>query len=110
MPILIQVNTGQDPGKFGFSVEETENALASMLNLEALQVNGLMTIAPLPPKLDTAKAAFDALRELRDQLSTSTGQALPELSMGMSFDLEAAIEAGSTCIRVGSGLFGQRPE
>ena len=68
-----------------------------------------MTIAPLPATLESAKAVFDQLRELRDRLATKTGQALPELSMGMSGDLEAAIAAGSTCIRVGSALFGQRP-
>jgi len=109
LPILLQVNTGKDPGKFGFSVEETEAALEKVLELSSLKVEGLMTIAPLPARLDTAREAFDHLRNLRDALVAKTGQSMPELSMGMSFDLEAAIEAGSTCIRVGSGLFGERP-
>ena len=109
LPILLQVNTGEDPGKFGFLSADTEAALDQILELPALQVDGLMTIAPLPATLESAKAAFDQLRELRDRLATKTGQALPELSMGMSGDLEAAIAAGSTCIRVGSALFGQRP-
>ena len=109
LPILLQVNSGEDPGKFGFSTDETEAALSQILEFPALQVEGLMTIAPLPSTLESAKRAFDQLRVLRDQLQESSGRSLPELSMGMSGDLEAAIEAGSTCIRVGSALFGQRP-
>jgi PLP dependent protein len=109
LPILLQVNTGEDPGKFGFNTAETEGALEQILDLEALKVEGLMTIAPLPATLESAKAAFESLRKLRDQLTENTGNPLPELSMGMSGDLEAAIAEGSTCIRVGSALFGQRP-
>ena len=110
LPILLQVNTGKDPGKFGFSEIEAEEVISQLLDLQSLQIDGLMTIAPLPPSLNTAQAAFEGLRNLRDRLSEKTGKALPELSMGMSFDLEAAIASGSTCIRVGSGLFGPRPE
>ena len=109
LPILLQVNTGADPGKFGFSIEETEAVLNEALNMPALIVEGFMTIAPLPSTLESASAAFMELRDLRDRLAQKTGQSLPELSMGMSFDLEAAIQAGSTCIRVGSALFGERP-
>lgn len=109
LPILLQVNTGEDPGKFGFATKEVQPALESLLQLDSLQVDGLMTIAPLPPNRDTAKSAFDALRDLRDRLAESMDHTMPELSMGMSYDLEAAIAAGSTCLRVGSALFGQRP-
>jgi PLP dependent protein len=109
LPVLIQVNTGNDPGKSGFAVNTTEAALESILELSSIKVEGFMTIAPLPADLDTAKAAFSELRSLRDRISQVFGLPLPSLSMGMSFDLEAAIEAGSTCIRVGSALFGERP-
>lgn len=109
LPILLQVNTGADPGKFGFQTEATESALHQILELESLTVEGLMTIGPLPSTPESAKAAFYKLRDLRDQLTEKIGHPLPELSMGMSGDLESAIEAGSTCIRVGSALFGQRP-
>ncbi len=109
LPILLQVNTGEDPGKFGFNAASTEEAMEQILDLGALKIEGLMTIAPLPATPESAKAAFDRLRELRDYLAEKTGQSLPELSMGMSGDLEAAIAAGSTCIGVGSALFGQRP-
>ncbi len=109
LSILIQVNTGEDPGKSGFTVDTTQSSLDRILELKSIQVDGFMTIAPLPSAMDTAKSAFNELRTLRDQLSKSFGLPFPELSMGMSFDLEAAIEAGSTCVRVGSALFGKRP-
>lgn len=109
MPILLQVNTGEDPAKFGLSLDETEAVLHEILKLDSLKVEGIMTIAPMPPNLNTAKASFVKLRKLRNALARSSGQSLPELSMGMTFDLEAAIEAGSTCIRIGSALFGKRP-
>ncbi|MCZ6671631.1 MAG: YggS family pyridoxal phosphate-dependent enzyme [Verrucomicrobia bacterium] len=109
LPVLLQVNTGKDPGKFGFSVDETEAAVNVILGLPSLLIEGLMTIAPLPPTVESATTAFNDLRTLRDHLVDKTGHPLPELSMGMSFDLESAIQAGSTCIRVGSALFGERP-
>jgi uncharacterized pyridoxal phosphate-containing UPF0001 family protein len=67
-----------------------------------------MTIAPLDDNPDVAKAAFERLRELRDALSGQFKTPLSELSMGMTGDLEAAIAAGSTQIRVGTALYGQR--
>jgi PLP dependent protein len=109
LPVLLQVNTGNDPGKYGFTAAEAVSALENLLDLQSLSVEGFMTIAPLPPEMETARKAFDDLRVLRDRLSEKSGHSMPELSMGMSFDLEAAIAAGSTCIRVGSGLFGERP-
>ncbi|MDA0347463.1 MAG: YggS family pyridoxal phosphate-dependent enzyme [Verrucomicrobia bacterium] len=108
LQILLQVNTGEDPGKFGFTIKQAEEELETILNLSSLKVEGFMTIAPLPETTESAKTAFNELRNLRDRMTEKTGQILPELSMGMSNDLEAAIDAGSTCIRVGSALFGQR--
>jgi len=108
LSILLQVNTGEDPGKFGFTTNQTEEALETILNLSSLKAEGFMTIAPLPETSGSAKTAFNELRILRDNMAEKTGHPLPELSMGMSNDLETAIDAGSTCIRVGSALFGQR--
>ena len=73
-----------------------------------LQVDGLMTIAPLDNGPQVAGAAFNSLRELRDTLSERFAVPLPELSMGMTGDLELAIAAGSTQIRVGTALYGER--
>ena len=75
----------------------------------ALRVEGLMAVAPLSDDPAVARRAFERLRACRDDLAARRGVALPELSMGMSGDLEAAIAAGSTCLRVGSALFGARP-
>lgn len=106
--ILLQCNTGEDPNKHGFRVEEMESALEAALISKHLKVEGLMTIAPLDDDLEVARVAFERLRELRDSLSFKYEVSLPELSMGMTGDLEVAIAAGSTQIRVGTALYGER--
>ncbi len=108
LPILLQVNVAGDSAKFGFKPEETEEIINLSCKLNNCEVHGLMTIPPFSEDLDKTKQHFNHLRELRDALEVKTGVPLPELSMGMSYDLEAAIEAGSTWIRVGSDLFGER--
>lgn len=108
LPVLLQCNTGEDPNKYGFAVDEMAPVLEAALGMEHLQVDGLMTIAPLDDDPDVAKAAFDGLRGLRDALAEQFGVGLPELSMGMTGDLEIAIAAGSTQIRVGTALYGER--
>jgi hypothetical protein len=108
LPILLQCNTGEDPNKYGFKTDEMPSALEAALAAEHLQVDGLMTIAPLDDDLDVAKAAFEGLRQLRDELARKYSIPLPELSMGMTGDLEVAIAAGSTQIRVGTALYGKR--
>ena len=108
LSILIQCNTGNDPNKTGFSVEEMEQAVEATLESKNLQLEGLMTIAPLSDDPDVAKAAFEKLRELRDCLASAYKAPLPELSMGMTGDLEAAIAAGSTQVRIGTALYGSR--
>lgn len=108
LPILLQLNTGEDPKKYGFGVTEASAVLEVALGMEHLRVDGLMTIAPLDDNPDVAKAAFERLRDLRDTLSGQFGVPLLELSMGMTGDLESAIAAGSTQIRVGTALYGRR--
>lgn len=106
--ILLQVNAGRDPAKYGVSCEETPDLLEVALGCHHLQVDGLMTIAPLAEDPEVARACFRRLRETRDRLVETMGHPLPELSMGMTDDLEAAIAEGSTQIRVGRALFGER--
>jgi len=72
------------------------------------EVHGLMLIPPFSPDPEKTRAHFSNLRKLRDQLQDETGTPLPELSMGMSHDLEVAIEEGSTWVRIGTDLFGKR--
>ncbi|MEC8208910.1 MAG: alanine racemase, partial [Verrucomicrobiota bacterium] len=100
--------TGKDPNKHGFAEEEVPSAMEVALELSNLQVDGLMTIAPLDDNPKVASAAFKSLRELRNALSENYAVPLPELSMGMTGDLELAIAAGSTQIRVGTALYGER--
>ena len=106
--VLIQVNAGKDPAKFGFLPEATPGAFEALMALKNLEIEGLMTIAPLDDDLDTARRSFVELRDLRDSLEQQFGIALPELSMGMTYDLEASVEAGSTQVRIGTALFGPR--
>lgn len=106
--ILIQCNIGQDPNKYGFAREAMAAAIEAALAAPHLRVEGLMTIAPLDDAPTVAVRAFEALRQLRDELSERYQLALSELSMGMTGDLEAAIAAGSTQIRVGTALYGAR--
>jgi pyridoxal phosphate enzyme (YggS family) len=107
--ILLQVNTGEDPAKFGLLSEQVDAVLERALDYSNLSVEGLMTIAPYAPEdPSVAQRAFVRLRELRDRLKGDFNLELKELSMGMSGDLREAIEAGSTMVRVGSALFGER--
>src|SRR5690606_37771759 len=105
----IQVNAGEDPAKFGCSVDGAEGLLAFALETGVLCVDGLMTIAPLSDDPDVARRCFARLRALRERLAGSSGLPLDTLSMGMTGDLEIAIEEGATLVLVGSALFGSRP-
>ena len=109
LPVLLQINAGDDPAKFGVSCAEAPALLEIAMKCPALKVEGLMTIAPLAPENPTvAQKCFARLRETRDELVRQYKITLPELSMGMTDDLEAAVKEGSTLIRVGSALFGKR--
>jgi len=108
MRILLQVNAGNDPAKFGADIEEAPALLEAALSKKNISVEGLMTIAPLDGGDSAAARCFENLRNLRDKLQDEFKTPLGELSMGMSGDLERAIEFGSTMIRVGTFLFGER--
>jgi len=108
LPVLLQLNAGNDPAKSGASVDDAPRLIGHAAAKPHLRVEGLMTIAPLSDDPFVARRTFAALREIRDRLATP---ALPlrELSMGMTGDLAEAIAEGSTMIRVGTALFGMRP-
>ncbi|MFL2859793.1 MAG: YggS family pyridoxal phosphate-dependent enzyme [Pontiellaceae bacterium] len=108
LPILIQVNVAGEAIKFGAPPEEIEDLINAANQMEFCEVHGLMTIPPFSKDPEKTREHFASLRALRDSLESSTGTVLPELSMGMSHDLEVAIEEGSTWIRVGTDLFGAR--
>ena len=108
IPILLQLNAGRDPAKFGAALEEAPDLLEHALNCSNIKVDGLMTIAPLSDDRRVARETFARLRICRDQLESQLGRPLPELSMGMSGDLEDAVLEGSTLLRLGTILFGAR--
>ncbi len=106
--VFLQVNVAGEASKGGFEPDELRQQLESVMALERLEIQGLMTIPPAGPDAESARPWFIALRELRDQLVAETGIGLPHLSMGMSSDYEVAIEEGATLVRVGSAIFGHR--
>lgn len=108
LPVLLEVNAGYDPAKHGVYPEDAALLLESVINSEILKPEGFMTIAPFVSDKGVIRNSFRTLRELRDQLSGVYGCPLPVLSMGMTGDLEIAIEEGSTLVRVGTALFGER--
>ncbi len=108
-PVLLEVNVSGEPSKFGWDPERLIEALPSLGGMDRLAIRGLMTIAPYAEDPELARPVFRRLRELRDRCSERLGTALPVLSMGMSGDMEVAIEEGSTLVRIGTALFGDRP-
>ncbi|MGH7705218.1 MAG: YggS family pyridoxal phosphate-dependent enzyme [Candidatus Dormibacteria bacterium] len=104
LPVLLEVELTGLPGRTGFRAEVLERELEQLLALPGIAVQGLMTVAaPGRPE-----AAFSTCRELAERLGRQGHRPLPTLSMGMSGDFEQAISEGSTEIRIGSLLFGER--
>lgn len=107
LPVLIQVNVGGEEQKSGCAPSEVRTVLESVASMKNLAVRGLMTVPPDTAEASDSRRFFDALSRLRDELGGPA--ALPELSMGMTHDLEFAIAAGATIVRVGTAIFGARP-
>jgi pyridoxal phosphate enzyme (YggS family) len=103
--LLLEVNVSGESSKAGMSPE----ALASVTPPRHARLVGLMTIAPEHAAPGEARGVFGRLRLLRDELAQRIGLELPELSMGMSADAEAAAAEGATLVRIGTALFGPRP-
>lgn len=114
--LLLQVNVTAETSKAGFPLGWVEDELArrgalaeALDNLAAARVTGLMTIGPAGATPASSRAAFAVLRSLRDRLQQLIRTPLPELSMGMTGDAEAAVAEGATLVRVGTAIFGPRP-
>ncbi|HLJ25459.1 MAG TPA: YggS family pyridoxal phosphate-dependent enzyme [Candidatus Angelobacter sp.] len=114
LPVLIEVNVGGEENKNGLAPDSPElrEVLQGMQTLEHLQVCGLMTIPPYTEDPQGARPYFRKLRDLRDAIIAlkPPGIEMNVLSMGMSHDFEVAVEEGSTCVRVGTAIFGDRPK
>jgi len=112
LSVLIEVNVGGEPAKSGVVPDSRglEDLLQAAPRFEALEFRGLMTVPPFTDDPQDARPYYRRLRELRDAIAA---RKLPDvgtdlLSMGMSHDFEVAIEEGSTCVRVGTAIFGER--
>ncbi len=112
LSVLIEVNVGGEAAKSGIAPNspELDRLLNAAGRLEHLEVCGLMTIPPYSEDPEVARPYFRKLRELRDLIAARNLPAvsMETLSMGMSHDFEVAIEEGSTCVRVGTAIFGNR--
>lgn len=106
--VLVQVKTSPEPSKFGLAPDELPGLLKQIAGLDTLRVRGLMTMAVNSDDEQAVRACFRQLRAWRDRLRDEGAEGLARLSMGMSGDFELAIEEGSTEVRIGSALFGQR--
>lgn len=102
MDIFLELNLGNEESKHGFAESEISAALQTAAGMMSLNLRGLMAIPPFVENPEAVRPYFKRMRELAGQHN------LPELSMGMSHDYLVAIEEGSTMIRVGTAIFGQR--
>ena len=106
--VLAQANTSGEDSKGGFEGEGAAEEIQKMAELPGLDVRGLMTMAPFVDDEVVLGNAFAGLRELSERLTAATDRIGGELSMGMTNDLEIAIREGSTMVRIGTALFGER--
>jgi pyridoxal phosphate enzyme (YggS family) len=112
LDVLIEINVGGEDAKSGIAPDspELERILAGAPTWTHLRFRGLMTVPPFTEDPEGARPYFRQLHELRDRVATRNFPAvsLDQLSMGMSHDFEVAIEEGSTCVRIGTAIFGDR--
>lgn len=107
LPLLIEVKLSHEESKHGIAPEELPALLDAINTLNSVDAVGLMTVPPWSEEAETARPYFRELRRLRDE-AVKTYPKLTQLSMGMSNDFHVAIEEGSTCVRVGTAIFGKR--
>jgi PLP dependent protein len=107
LPVLIEVKLSHEESKHGLAPDELPALLAAMNELESIAAVGLMTVPPWSEDAEAARPYFRELRRLRDEAVVRFPR-VTQLSMGMSNDFIVAIEEGSTCVRVGTAVFGRR--
>lgn len=109
-PVLLEVNVAEEETKFGFHIEETEEALREISRLEGIKVCGLMTIAPFVEEAEENRHVFRTFHQFYVDMKSKNidNVNMSILSMGMTGDFEVAVEEGATMVRVGTGIFGVR--
>ncbi|QBA21165.1 YggS family pyridoxal phosphate-dependent enzyme [Chryseobacterium indologenes] len=110
MDVLIQVNTSNEESKFGVNPDQAIELTRKISNYSTLKIKGLMTIGLFSAETEKVRACFKILKKLQQDIITENipNVEMKELSMGMSSDLETAIEEGATIVRVGTAVFGVR--
>lgn len=106
--ILIQVNTSGEESKFGIKASELNDLIAEIKDYNNIKIIGLMTIAGLEATAEENEVEFQLLSKLLNEVNEKFNINLTELSMGMTSDYELAIKQGSTMIRIGTAIFGER--
>jgi pyridoxal phosphate enzyme (YggS family) len=113
LPVLLELNVGGEESKSGLRPDspEVDQLLAAAAGWDHLRICGLMTVPPFSSDPEGARPFFRVLVQYRDQIASRNlkGVCMDVLSMGMSHDFEVAIEEGSTCVRIGTAIFGERP-
>jgi hypothetical protein len=109
LPVLIEVKLSPEDAKTGLDRRDLPQLLERFVDLHSLELRGLMTVPPWSENPETARPYFRQLRLLRDEVAAGHPRlSFPELSLGMSGDFAVAIEEGSTCVRIGTAIFGKR--
>ncbi len=111
LPVLLEVNVAEEASKEGMTRQEAPGLARQIAQLPHLEIQGLMTVAPIAHDPEEVRPVFRALRELRDQLRAMLPDcSWDQLSMGMTDDYPVAIEEGATMVRIGRAIFGERPK
>ena len=108
--VLIEVNAAEEESKYGVSVQETLPLIQEIASLPGIHIKGLMTIAPYVENSEENRPYFKIMQQLAVDISRKNidNVSMNILSMGMTGDYMTAVEEGATCVRVGTGIFGER--
>lgn len=110
LPALVQVNTSGEAAKSGFPAAEAVERIHELLELPGLRIEGVMTMAPFVEDEAVLRETFRGLRQIHEAAGRIPGYRGRHLSMGMTNDFAVAVEEGSTMVRIGTALFGERPQ
>ncbi len=108
--ILLEINMGREPSKFGYMPEDTLEAVKEISKLKGVSIKGLMTVAPITDDPENSRKYFKAMKELSVDIASKNidNVSMYQLSMGMTGDFQTAIEEGATMVRIGTAIFGAR--